>query len=118
MANYAQVIDGKVTNIIIAEWNDIQDWPGSEFWIEYSEELDPSINPKKHPARIGGNYDAELDIFWDEQPYDSWTTDEDYNWQPPHEMPDDGSVYRWNEEEYQTDNTQGWEQIDGAVSGN
>ena len=32
------------------------------------------------------------------QPFASWTLDGDYLWQPPTAMPDDGTLYEWDED--------------------
>ena len=45
-----------------------------------------------------------LDIPIPEQPYQSWSWDDDAaEWIPPFPPPDDGNMYKWNEE------TQGWD---------
>lgn len=41
----------------------------------------------------------------------SWTYNEEKNqYEPPHEPPNDGNGYIWNEAAYQADNTKGWDQ--------
>ena len=52
---------------------------------------------------IGDWYDGAR--FYDPQPYPSWTLDDDYQWQPPVDPPDDyalGRQYVWKE------NTRSW----------
>lgn len=84
-------------------------------------------------AAIGHTYDAETDTFKSPQPYPSWVwSDETKGWEAPLEHPlanidqfdeaaqpeeitskpaDEIWFYKWNEELYQSDNTQGWELI-------
>lgn len=45
---------------------------------------------------IGWHYDPENDIFYDAQPYPSWTLDENKVWHPPTPAPKSGDVY-WDE---------------------
>lgn len=52
---------------------------------------------RKHYAGIGYTYNAARDAFIPLQPYQSWTLDDDANWQPPVAMPTDGQRYEWNE---------------------
>ena len=76
-------------------------------------------------ATIGGTWDSTNNIFWDIQPYDSWSKDiPSASWKPPIEEPSltaeqenqnaadtHGWKYIWNESQYQADNTTGWELI-------
>ena len=48
-------------------------------------------------------------MFAPEAPYESWSLDEDGVWQPPEEMPLDGTPYVWNE------NKQEWESDEGVT---
>ena len=44
-------------------------------------------------------YDPVRDAFYGEQPYESWTLDEDTCvWKAPVEKPSDDKSYIWNEE--------------------
>jgi hypothetical protein len=52
---------------------------------------------RKHYAGIGYTYNSVRDAFIPPQPYQSWTLDDDANWQPPVAMPTDGGRYSWNE---------------------
>ena len=63
-------------------------------------------------ATIGGTYDSTNDVFIGPQPHASFTLDENYIYQPPIAHPTDGNAYKWNEEAYQADNSQGWELIE------
>ena len=93
MANFVKVENGVVTQAIVAEpeFFDtfIDSSPGK--WIESSD------------TGIGFTYDVANDVFIRPKPYDSWTLDEDFDWQPPVEKPDDGEDYIWNEENQEWD---------------
>ena len=49
-------------------------------------------------AGIGSTYDPDADVFYAPSPFPSWSLDEDYRWQPPTPMPDDGNEYYWDED--------------------
>lgn len=51
---------------------------------------------KQYPGP-GYRYDAEADVFIAPQPYDSWTLDANFDWQPPVPMPSDGGPWVWDE---------------------
>ena len=60
-------------------------------------------------ASVGYTYDAVNDVFYAPQPYASWTLDTNtWYWVCPLTYPNDGKVYYWNEDLYQSDNTKGW----------
>lgn len=61
-------------------------------------------NFRKQHAGIGWTYDYDNDVFISPQPFSSWLLDENFDWQPPIPMPEDG-LYFWNEE------TVNWEEI-------
>tara|TARA_Y100000361_G_C11138444_1_gene333555 strand:- start:726 stop:1046 length:321 start_codon:yes stop_codon:yes gene_type:complete len=54
-------------------------------------------------AEIGDTYDPETKLFTAAQPYPSWTLNENRQWVPPVEYPEDGESHTWNEE------TQSWD---------
>ena len=117
MAHYAKVVDGKVTNVIVAEAQFfdtfIDDSPGD--WIQTSynthggQHLNGGTPLRKNFANVGGNYDRVNDAFYNNQPFPSWTLNNStFIWEPPISRPTDGKVYSWNESAYQADNTKGW----------
>lgn len=88
MANYAQVKNGVVVDIVLAnqEWVSLQEEPTE--WVEYSDAA---------PARINGDYIDGL--FYTPRPFPSWYRDEDGDWMPPTWYPTE--VYhdwQWDEE--------------------
>ncbi len=52
---------------------------------------------RKQYAGIGYKYDADADVFISPQPYLSWSLDNNFNWQPPTPIPNEG-LWNWNEE--------------------
>jgi hypothetical protein len=49
-------------------------------------------------AGNGSFYDPELNIFYSEKPFESWSLDENKNWVPPIEKPNDSNYsIIWNE---------------------
>ena len=56
-------------------------------------------NFRKNYANVGGVYDSVRDAFIPPKPYPSWTLVEDTcKWTAPVTYPDDGKVYRWDED--------------------
>ena len=76
-------------------------------------------NFRKQYAGIGMVYDPVKDKFLGQQPYASWSLDDNDDWQAPIEYPSitgDGQaesewhyMILWNEDKYNADNTKGWE---------
>lgn len=122
MGHYAKVNNGVVETVIVAEadfFNTfVDDSPGE--WIKTSYNTrggvhyqpnsntpseDQSKALRKNYAGTGYIYDADRDAFYEPQPFDSWTLNEETClWDPPVPEPDDGKHYKWNEE------TQTWEE--------
>jgi hypothetical protein len=54
---------------------------------------------RKNYAGIGYTYDSVRDAFIPTKPYNSWVLNEQTcNWEAPIAYPNDGQMYRWNEE--------------------
>lgn len=53
---------------------------------------------RKQYAGVGAKYDKDNDVFIAPKPFESWILDENFDWQPPIEYPDDGKPYMWNED--------------------
>ena len=117
MGHYAKIVDGIVTNVIVAEQDFIDSYddgiPGQ--WIQTSyntrggihyqpNSQEPSIDQskalRKNYAGIGFTYDPVRDAFIPPKPYNSWLLNEDTClWESPVPCPDDGKMYTWNEEQ-------------------
>jgi len=71
-----------------------------------TNELTEEIGFRKNYAGISDTYDAERDAFIPQQPFASWTLNEETClWDPPVPQPDNVNPYRWIEE------TGSWELI-------
>jgi len=112
MSHYAKVVDGKVTQVIVAEadfFNHFVDTsPGS--WIQTSYntrggkhygadgQQDNGTALRGNYAGIGYSYDHTNDVFYAPQPYPSWTLNQTtWLWEAPTPMPTDGKPYKWDE---------------------
>jgi hypothetical protein len=78
-------------------------WSGG---YPYWKQTSYNGNFRKHYAGVGYTYNAVRDAFIPPQPFQSWTLDDDANWQPPVPMPTDGERYSWNE------STQTWDAVE------
>ena len=106
MSHYAKVVDGKVTQVIVAEadfFNSFVDSsPGA--WIQTSYNTHGNQHPENRPLRgnyagIGYTYDQANDVFYAPKPYASWNLNEStWTWEAPTPMPTDNKIYSWNEE--------------------
>ncbi len=82
---YAQIVNGIVANVIIADQQFIATLPNSDDYKPLTR------------GGIGWTYDAANNVFIAPQPYASWTLDSNHDWQPPTPRPTDGN-YIWNEQ--------------------
>jgi hypothetical protein len=53
---------------------------------------------RKQFAGIGMSYDPKADVFILPKPYPTWILNEKNDWEAPVSYPDDGLVYKWNED--------------------
>jgi hypothetical protein len=105
MSHFAKVVDGKVTQVIVAEPEFFDTFvdssPGT--WLQTSYNTHGNQHPEGRPLRgnyagIGYTYDATNDVFIAPKPFDSWIINEDtWVWEAPVAMPDDGKLYNWDE---------------------
>jgi len=103
MSHFAQVEDGIVKQVIVAEQDFINlgVLPGT--WIQTSYNTRAGQHPEGRPLRknyagIGFVYDSVRDAFYAPQPFPSWSLDEQTCiWQPPVAYPSDGNKYKWDE---------------------
>jgi hypothetical protein len=105
MSHYAKVLDGKVTQVIVAESDFFKTFvdtsPGA--WIQtsyntYGNKHSAGGTPLRgNYAGVGFTYDSINDVFYPPQPYPSWSLDANWLWQPLIEMPTDGKNYLWDE---------------------
>jgi len=106
MGHFAKVVDGKVTQVIVAEPDFFDTFvdssPGA--WIQTSYNTHGGVHKnggtplRKNYAGVGYSYDAAKDAFIPPQPFASWTLDDaTCLWNAPVAMPTDGKVYGWDE---------------------
>ena len=112
MSHFAKVVDGVVTQVIVAEAEFFETFvdtsPGE--WIQTSYNTrggvhygqdgqpDDGVALRKNYAGIGFTYDRTRDAFIPPKPYASWLLNEDSClWNAPVEYPTDGKRYQWDE---------------------
>jgi hypothetical protein len=105
MSHYAQVINGVVEQVIVAEQEFINTLPDAVNWIQTSYNTHQGQHSmggtplRKNFAGIGFSYSAELDAFIPPKPYASWILNTDTcQWQPPFPPPQDDLMWAWNEQ--------------------
>jgi hypothetical protein len=113
MGHFAKVVDGKVTQVIVAEPEFFQTFvdssPGTWIQTSYNTRGNVHYNPDSNEpsgqpalrgnyAGIGYTYDATNDVFYAPQPFNSWTLNNaTWTWEAPTPYPTDGKVYTWDE---------------------
>ena len=102
MAHFAQVENGIVTQVIVA---DTQQWCETNLggtWVQTSYNTHAGVHTlggtplNKNYAGIGYTFDGIG--FAAPQPFPSWALNKDtYVWEAPTPMPNDGKAYQWDE---------------------
>ena len=112
MSHFAEVKDGTVTQVIVAEQDFIDTLDNSSEWVQTSyntrggKHYDPETGEedsgtplRKNYAGEGYTYDSVKDVFYEPQPYPSWILDDDTClWEPPAAYPTDDKPYDWDED--------------------
>ena len=105
MGHFAKVVDGKVTQVIVAEKEFFDTFvdtsPGTWLATSYNtfgnKHLNGGTPLRGNFAGIGYTYDVGNDVFYAPQPFPSWVLDANWLWQPPIAMPIDNKEYFWDE---------------------
>jgi hypothetical protein len=114
MSHFAKIVDGIVTQVIVAEPEFFDTFvdssPGAWIQTSYNTRGNVHYNPETNEpsedqskalrgnyAGVGYTYDAVNDVFIAPQPFASWVLSADYLWEAPVAMPDDGKMYAWDE---------------------
>jgi hypothetical protein len=105
MSHFAKVLNGKVTQVIVAENNFFDTFvdssPGE--WIQTSYNTQGNVHKlggtplRGNYAGIGYTYDRTNDVFYAPQPFPSWTLNQStWLWEAPTPKPETG-IYYWDE---------------------
>ena len=106
MGHFAKVVDGKVTQVIVAEKEFFDGFvdtsPGTWLRTSYNtiggQHTQGGTPLRGNYAGIGYTYDHTHDVFYAPQPFPSWVLNEStWTWDAPTPMPQDGKPYRWDE---------------------
>ena len=113
MSHFAKVVNGLVTQVIVAEQEFFETFidssPGE--WIQTScntsggihydpvtRLADGGVALRKNFAGLGYTYDRQRDAFISPKPFASWILNEETcQWQPPIAYPTDNNIYVWDE---------------------
>jgi hypothetical protein len=101
MSHFAEIVDGVVTQVIVAEQDFIDTLDGE--WVQTSYNTEAGLHKlggtplRKNYAGIGYTYDRKRDAFIPPKPFDSWLLNEDTCfWEAPIPMPTDAKNYKWD----------------------
>jgi len=106
MGHFAKVVDGKVSQVIVAEPEFFETFvdssPGQWLQTSYNthgnQHTQGGTPLRGNYAGVGYSYDAVNDVFYAPQPFPSWVlSTEKWLWEAPTPMPDDGKMYVWDE---------------------
>jgi len=110
MSNYAKVENGIVVQVIVVEQSVLDSGLFGTGWVQTSYNTRGNVHygPDGQPdggialrgnfAGIGYVYDQQNDVFYESQPYPSWTLDhQTWLWKAPTPMPITGHPYGWDE---------------------
>ena len=106
MGHFAKIVDGKVTQVIVAEpefFNTFVDTsPGTWIQTSYNTRANQHTNGgtplRGNYAGIGYTYDQTHDVFYAPQPYASWVLNQStWTWEAPTPVPTEGGPYKWDE---------------------
>lgn len=108
MAHYARVIDGVVSQVIVADVEYANGDPtliqcsyNTSMGVHYGQDGQPDggVALRGNYPGEGWWYNEEHDVFTPPKRYDSWTLNmETFHYDPPVPMPTDDKLYRWDEE--------------------
>ena len=103
MAHYAFLDENNiVTDVIVGiDENETIEGLNTETWYanfrgQVCKRTSYNNKIRKQYAGIGYKYDADADLFIGLQPYPSWLLDNNYDWQAPVPMPNEG-FWCWDE---------------------
>jgi len=106
MSHFAQIQDGRVVQVIVAEQDFIDSGAAGDAaqWRQTSIRTSRNQHPEGRPLRgnfagVGHIYDEANDVFYTPQPYASWSLNTaTWTWDAPVPYPRDGGIYYWDEQ--------------------
>lgn len=111
MSHFAQIQNGIVVQVIVAEQDFIDTLPNASEWAQTSYNtrggqhfdqegnVDGGVALRFNYAGRGHTYDSVRDAFIAPKPYPSWLLDEvTCQWAAPSAYPDDGKIHTWDED--------------------
>ena len=104
MAHYAFLDENNIVTEVITGRNETEVVDGISDWETYYGNFrgqrcirtSYNGNIRKQYAGIGYLYDETADVFIAPKPYESWSLDSNYDWQPPTPHPE--GYFYWDEE--------------------
>jgi hypothetical protein len=103
MSHFAKIVDGFVTEVIVADQEFVDTLDG--VWVQTSYNTYGGVHKlggvplRKNFAGVGYAYDESLDAFIPPKPFPSWSLNETTGlWDAPTPMPDTGKIHLWDEE--------------------
>jgi len=103
MAHFANIDENNIVTEVLVVDNLLED-RGNDYlanelglggrWIQTSY----NNNFRRRFAGVGYYYDEVNDVFIAQQPYPSWTLNDNWDWVAPVPRPDDGILCYWDEE--------------------
>jgi len=112
MGHFAKVVDGKVTQVIVADADFFKTFidtsPGTWLQTSYNTrggihygqdgQPDGGVALRGNYAGIGFIYDHTNDVFYPPQPFPSWLLNKTtWTWEAPIPYPTDNKMYAWDE---------------------
>jgi hypothetical protein len=106
MAHFAKVVNGVVTQVIVAEPEFFETFidTSAGTWLQTSYNTISNTHTqggtplRGNFASVGGVYDSKNDVFYASQPFPSWVLNEsNWTWEAPTPMPKDDKLYAWDE---------------------
>ena len=115
MAHFAKLGKGNIVETVVVVSNDTAttEQAGVDFLNNLYKTRDVwkqtsyNNNIRKNFAGVGYTYDENRDAFIAPKPFNSWILNEDTcRWEAPVAYPDDGQIYKWNEQ------TKSWDLVE------
>jgi hypothetical protein len=98
MSYFAQVKNGIVQDVIVADQTFINQFEDKADWIQTYHDANGQTDKGGNYAGIGYTYDATYKVFYGPSPFPSWTMNHsNWQWTAPVPMPAGDQMYAWDE---------------------